>query len=102
MPLLGIEADDQNELDIGQMLEDPRTPDFGAFAARREIAALRVEPRKATAHRYDREPPRIIENLFADPEPAAQAHAGGIGERTAGGGHPHPPRLARNAKTPAA
>ena len=46
MPFLGVLADKQNEFQIGHERKQPLAPQFGAFAARRQVAPLGVEPGK--------------------------------------------------------
>ena len=71
MPSLRILADEQNELQVGEKREESFAPQFGAFAARRQVAALGVVTRETEPHRHDRYRLRIVEDLFADAEPAA-------------------------------
>ena len=96
--LLRVLADKQNELEIWQTLKDACAPNLRALAARRQVAAFGVETRETESHRHDRNLLRIIENLFADPEPLAQADARRIGERTSRGMDPDAGRLAGDAE----
>ena len=73
-------------------------PGLCAFAARRQIAAFRVETRKTESHRHDRNLHRIVEYLLADPEPLAQADAGRIGEGAPRGVNADARRLAGDAE----
>src|SRR3990167_2129960 len=81
MPLLRVRADKNRGPDLGKEIEEAPPPQRRAFLARRPVAALGVMARKAEAHRHDRDLRRIVENLGTDPEPIAQAVAGGVGER---------------------
>ena len=75
MPLLGILADEQNELQTWQKRHQSLAPQFGAFPARRQVAAVGVKAGETEAHSHDGDDLRIVEDLFVNPEPAAQPHA---------------------------
>src|SRR5262249_47213822 len=89
---------EDDEFEIGQALEEWPAPDLGALAARRQIAALAVEAGKAEPHRHDRDLARVVENLLANREPAAQPDAGRIGIGAPRGMDPDARRLASDAK----
>src|SRR5271155_3307247 len=98
MPRLGVLADEQDELEIGQAMKQSLAPGLRAFAARRQVPAFGVETRKAESHRHDRNLHRIVEYLLADPEPLAQADAGRIGEGASRDVNPDARRLAGDAE----
>src|SRR3954471_15010491 len=80
MPALRVLPDREDELETGQRLEQGLAPLFGAFAAGRELAALRILAREARPHRHDCDAGRIIEGRLVEAEPGAQANAGGVRE----------------------
>ena len=95
---MGVLADKQNELEIWQTLKQTCAPCFRALAARWQVAAFGVETWETESHRHDRDLLRIIEYLFADPEPLAQAGAGRIGVRASRGMDPDAGRLTGDAE----
>ena len=75
VPFLGVLADEENELQIGQSGEHWLAPQFGAFTTWRQVTALGVKAGEAEAHGHDGDDLRIVENALTDAEPAAQADA---------------------------
>src|ERR1700729_3049678 len=98
MPLLSILSDEQNELQIGQKRKHLLAPELGAFSALRQVAAFAVETRETEPHRHDRNRLRIVEDLFPDPEPAAQSHARWIGVGAPRSMHPDARSLTGDAE----
>jgi hypothetical protein len=96
---LRIGANHDLETKLRHRLEDPVVPQRPAFHARRQIAALGIEPGKAEAHRHDRDPGRIVEKALADPHPVAQALAARIGKGSSACMHPRAGRLTANCKS---
>src|SRR3984885_13821504 len=97
MPSLGVLADEENEFEVGHERKHLLAPQFSAFAARRQVAALGVKARETEAHGHDGDDLRIVENLLANAEPAAQADARRVGIGTARGMDSHPRRLTGDA-----
>src|ERR1700690_2365282 len=97
MPSLGVLADEENEFEVGHERKHLLAPQFRAFAARRQVAALRVKARETEAHGHDGDDLRSVENLLANAEPAAQADARRVGIGTARGMDANPRRLAGDA-----
>ena len=60
---------------LGRSSKHPPAPEFGAFPARGQVAAFAVETGETEPHRHHGDDLRIVEDLFPDPEPAAQPHA---------------------------
>jgi hypothetical protein len=75
VPFLSVLPDEQNEFQIGKKRKHWLAPQFGAFATWRQVAAFGVKARETEAHSHDGDDLRIVENLFTDAEPAAQADA---------------------------
>src|SRR5215204_6718077 len=98
MPALRVSADREDQLEPRQRGEDRSAPSLGAFAPRRQIAALGVLTREARRHRNDRDAPRIVEDLLRDAEPGPQPHARGVGEGAAARMRARSGRLARDAQ----
>ena len=99
MPLLGVLADEQNELQIGHERKHWLAPQFGAFPPRRHISAIGVEAGEAEAHWNDGDPLGIVEDLLSDAEPEAQARARRIGVWTPRSMDTDARRLPRDAET---
>ena len=97
MPFLRVLADEENEFQIGQSREHWLAPQFGAFAAWRQVAAFGVKARETEAHGHDGDDLRIVENALTDAEPAAQADARRVGIGTTRGMDSNPRRLAGDA-----
>jgi hypothetical protein len=97
MPFLGVLADEENELQIGESREHWLAPQFGAFTTWREIAAFGVKARETEAHGHDGDDPRIVENALTDAEPAPQPDAGWVGIGSTRGMDSNPRRLAGDA-----
>ena len=53
VPALGVLANQHQQAQMGQLRQQLLAPGGGAFAARRQVAALRVLARKAKAHGQD-------------------------------------------------
>jgi hypothetical protein len=97
MPFLRVLADKENEFEVGKKRKHFLAPQFSAFATWRQVAALRVKAGEAEAHGHDGDDLRIVENVLADAEPAAQADAGTVGIGTTGSMDSNPRRLAGDA-----
>ena len=89
MPGLRVVADEQGEFQLTiQMVHEAGAPALGTNFRWRAVAAL---PRRARAviagetksHRRDRKAIRVVELIFVDAEPLAEAVAGWIRERSA-------------------
>ena len=96
MPGLRILADRQNHLDLRHQFEQGCPPAWRTFAARRQVAALRIEPRKAEAHRHDGDARDIVELLRRHAHPIAQPVAARVREGRARGMNACAGRLACN------
>src|SRR5580700_4818591 len=68
VPGLRILADQQDELEGRERREDALAPQGSAFASRRQVGALGVLPRKAMAHRHDRDPARVVKARLVEAE----------------------------------
>src|ERR1700722_12796253 len=97
MPFLRVLPNEQNELQIGESRKHSLAPQFGAFAARRQVAALDVEAGEAEAHGRHGHDLRIVEHVLSDPEPAAQPDARRVRIGTARGMDADAWRLAGDA-----
>ena len=72
---LRVLADDKDQLDLRHQGKQAIMPGDTAFRSRWQVPALRVQTRKAKAHRDDGQPVRIIEDALPDPHPVPQAIA---------------------------
>src|ERR1700760_2242212 len=97
MPFLRVLPDEQNELQIGKSCKHAPAPEFRAFTAWRQIAALGVEAGETEAHGHDGYDLWIVENVLADSEPTAQANARRVRVGPARSMNPDTRRLAGDA-----
>ena len=96
MPVLGILADGDDQLDLRHR-RDHRFPPLGrAFRAGRQVATLRVLTGEAEAHRHDGDTGAVVKHLGCQIEPLPQAVARGVGEGDAAGVHTGSRRLPGN------
>ena len=94
--MLGIGADDQGQLDIGQEIEQPVPPGRCAFLARRQISTLSIEAGKAKSHGHDRNAPLVVKCLPVHGYPRSQAISTGIIKRNSRPVNAGARRLAHN------
>ena len=98
VPALGVAADGEQELEAGEPREERRAPGFGAFAAGRQVAAVRALAGEAESHRDDGDAPGVVEGGLVEAEPGAETGAGRVVERAAAGVDAGAGRLAGDAE----
>jgi len=74
---LRVLADEQRQLDLLHLREQPVVPELGALPARRQVAAL-AATRVAVAHRHDGHARGFVEHRAVDAEPAAKLVAAAV------------------------
>lgn len=95
MIALRVGADEEGEANFMQQWQKPRPPQWGAFAARRQIRAFHRSG-IAKTHSGNRDIPFVVELLAIELHPVTQAIAGRIVPRDAAFVHAPARRLARN------
>jgi hypothetical protein len=80
MVILGEAPNRENAFDTRQSRKQCVMPSLAAFAARRQVALVGIVTGKTKAHRHDRHPCLIIENLPRDAHPLPQTIARGVVE----------------------
>ena len=85
VPCLRVEADQQSKFDVLQSRKHLVPPCGRALPARRQVAALRIEARKAKTHRHDRDPRVVVERVLVHTRPIPQTVAGRMVTQTKSG-----------------
>jgi len=94
MPVLGVLADNQDQLHVDKPRHELRSPSQRAFLSGRKVSRL-TRPWIAESHWQDGNASRVVEGFGVHAQPVTQPITTGILERYATGVHPGAGRLAR-------
>lgn len=93
-----IAADQQGQLDLGEIRAQSWMPERRAFRPRRQIPAARIAAGIAETHTHNRDAGLVVEGVAVEHEPLAQPVAAPVVEGKPGFVHPRAGRLADDQK----